>query len=651
VRGTQIQLFGAAFVTAGGGGVFNVLDNSLGNTLSRSRGDTNLHRDQGQITIEANSISDTQQVGILVDNGQRDASGNPHPASVRNVPTLNLNRVVPGVLIENNLVVNSGQAGIRISGQATDLTQPLASVPFVRGLNNTVYGNASRTGIGIDVVENASPTLLNNLVSNLAIGISVDPSSQTTVTGQNMFDNNGQNNVGFALDAGDIVTVPGEPVFVNAAARNFYPASIPDPLDPNGVIASQAIDSSINSLPQRADLAAVSQPLGIPESPILAPELDLLGIERVDDPDVESPPGSGSDVFKDRGAIDRADFDGPLAVLANPVDNVPPDTHADVNRVVLPPGQTLLNFTVQFVDTNGSGIDNSTVDTTKFTLKRNGVTLVDGTHYIFSYDRTNKLVRFIPVQGLWLPGSVFEITIVNNDSDPLKPGIKDLAQNLLEPNSANLETKFTIVLPSSALPDVAVSPATITVPEGNIGATNKAVFTITLAGVSAVDTVVNFATANGNNPAPTTKNATAGQDYVARTGSVTFAPGETSKTVEVDIIGDTQDEDNEEFRLNLSLPGGTPNATISTATGVATILDDDNPNITIANATIVEGDAPGTTNLVFTVTLSTAPTLPVTVDYTTASAGVGETFAVAGVDYTTTSGLLTIPAGATSIKI
>ena len=62
-------------------------------------------------------------------------------------------------------------------------------------------------------------------------------------------------------------------------------------------------------------MITIRQPLGIASSPILAPDLDLYGQQRVDDPAVASPSGLGQNVFKDRGAIDRSDFSGPTATL------------------------------------------------------------------------------------------------------------------------------------------------------------------------------------------------------------------------------------------------------------------------------------------------------------------------------------------------
>ncbi len=47
----------------------------------------------------------------------------------------------------------------------------------------------------------------------------------------------------------------------------------------------------------------------------------MVGQLRVDDPDVAPPAGQGQNVFKDRGALDRADFVGPAAILLNPIDN------------------------------------------------------------------------------------------------------------------------------------------------------------------------------------------------------------------------------------------------------------------------------------------------------------------------------------------
>lgn len=79
---------------------------------------------------------------------------------------------------------------------------------------------------------------------------------------------------------------------------------------------------------------------------------------------------------------------------------------------------------------------------------------------------------------------------------------------------------------------------------------------------------VNFATANAT--------ATAGTDYTAASGTVTFLPGVVSQVVTLQVLGDTAVEGNETFVVNLTSP---VNATILDNQGVVTITDDDNTAI------------------------------------------------------------------------
>jgi len=92
------------------------------------------------------------------------------------------------------------------------------------------------------------------------------------------------------------------------------------------------------------------------------------------------------------------------------------------------------------------------------------------------------------------------------------------------------------------------------------------VFTVTLSSASASKVTVKFATANGT--------ATAGRngDYTATSGTLTFNPGETSKTVAVAVRNDSTIEQNETFFLNLSSASG---ATIAVGRGTGTIVNDD----------------------------------------------------------------------------
>jgi hypothetical protein len=166
----------------------------------------------------------------------------------------------------------------------------------------------------------------------------------------------------------------------------------------------------------------------------------------------------------------------------------------------------------------------------------------------------------------------------------------------------------------------------VSVAEGNAGS-STATFTVTLSAAAAGAVTVNYATANGS--------ATAGSDYAATSGTLTFSAGQTSKTVAVTINGDATVEPDETFSVNLSAASG---ATIADAQGAGTITNDDVaplPTLSINDVTVTEGNA-GTTAATFTVTLSAAAASAITVNY----ASVDGT-ALAGSDYAAATGTLT----------
>ncbi|NJC32484.1 uncharacterized protein YhjY with autotransporter beta-barrel domain [Xanthomonas arboricola] len=111
-------------------------------------------------------------------------------------------------------------------------------------------------------------------------------------------------------------------------------------------------------------------------------------------------------------------------------------------------------------------------------------------------------------------------------------------------------------LPALSIDDVSVN-------EGNSG-TTTATFTVSLSAASGQTVSVNYITADGT--------ATAGSDYAARSGTLTFAPGVTAQGVAITVNGDTAVEPNETFSVGLS---GASNASIARATGTGTIVNDD----------------------------------------------------------------------------
>ena len=128
-----------------------------------------------------------------------------------------------------------------------------------------------------------------------------------------------------------------------------------------------------------------------------------------------------------------------------------------------------------------------------------------------------------------------------------------------------------------APPSLSVSDVSVT--EGN-GSAVSAVFTVSLSSASGKTVNVDHATADGT--------ATAPADYAAGTGSLTFTPGQTNKTVTVIVAGDSLDEIDETFTLNLS---NAVNATIADGSGLGTILDNDAlPIASVNDVTVTEGD-------------------------------------------------------------
>ena len=170
--------------------------------------------------------------------------------------------------------------------------------------------------------------------------------------------------------------------------------------------------------------------------------------------------------------------------------------------------------------------------------------------------------------------------------------------------------------------------------EGNSG-TNNYAFNVTLSNPSVGIVTVNYSTADGT--------ATAISDYTAATGIITFNPDETSKTINLTAKGDTTLELDETFTVNLSNATG---GTISQATGIGTILDDDRPIIvlTVADANAAESKKnPAQFNLTRTGTVTKA----LNVNYAIAGTAANST------DYQKLTGTVTFKAGSSiaTIKI
>jgi hypothetical protein len=196
------------------------------------------------------------------------------------------------------------------------------------------------------------------------------------------------------------------------------------------------------------------------------------------------------------------------------------------------------------------------------------------------------------------------------------------AQNTALLTIADNESALSITDATSAIEGSAAEPGTVT-------------FDLALSPASNQSVTVDYTTTNNT--------ALAGSDYAAKSGTITFEPGQTSQSVTISLIGDAVNEATETFSLTLANANG---ATIRDAQAVGTISDDDiAPSVSVGDASVTEGDT-GSVNAVFAVTLSGASSQTVTVSYAASNGTTNP--ATVGSDYTAANGTLTFNAGETT---
>ena len=257
---------------------------------------------------------------------------------------------------------------------------------------------------------------------------------------------------------------------------------------------------------------------------------------------------------------------------------------------------------------------------------------------------------------VFAPGDTVETITLTIVSDTTDEADESFFVDLFGPQSATIADPRSVITildddtasqppPPGSVPAISISDASVG--EGNSG-TVQTNLTVTLSSASSDYVAVDFATQDNT--------ATfSGGDYHSQSGRLVFAPGETSKIITVTVSGDTVDEQDESFFVNLT---NATDASIADARGVITILDDDTagttppppsgsvPSISIGDVSVVEGDE-DETRVSVTVSLSSATTNYVSVDFTTAD---GTAF-FSSADYWSSSGRLVFAPGDTSETI
>jgi chitinase len=177
----------------------------------------------------------------------------------------------------------------------------------------------------------------------------------------------------------------------------------------------------------------------------------------------------------------------------------------------------------------------------------------------------------LPTTVKFNAGETVKTVSVNIVGDTIDEADENFSVKLSNPSAGTIsQDTGTVTIRDDDGP--AISVADLSVIEGNSG-TKTAAFAVSLSAASPQAVSVTYGTSDGTASAPA--------DYTAASGTLTFAPGETFKTVNVNVVGDTIDEADEDFTLGLSSP---VNATIARAQGRAVIVDDDQPTVTVAGS-------------------------------------------------------------------
>ena len=260
------------------------------------------------------------------------------------------------------------------------------------------------------------------------------------------------------------------------------------------------------------------------------------------------------------------------------IDNdLPPKVSLSPASKTVGEGAGTANFTVRLSKASGKSVtlEYATTD----------VTASSGSDYTAA---SEKLV--------FTPGESTQTISVSIKDDSMDESNETFMVSLSSPSNTTLgsphEATVTIT-DNDPLPKVSLSPASKTVGEG----AGKASLTVSLNNVSGKEVKVKYATAADT--------ASSGSDYTAKSGTLTYAPGQEEKTISISILEDSTDEPDEAFTVDLSSPS---NATLgSTRSSTVTIRDNDVPSVTVSYASAAYQAIEGGSAAKVTVNLSARP--------------------------------------------
>ncbi|WP_319414306.1 Calx-beta domain-containing protein [uncultured Cohaesibacter sp.] len=246
-------------------------------------------------------------------------------------------------------------------------------------------------------------------------------------------------------------------------------------------------------------------------------------------------------------------------------------------------------------------------------------TLQDGSA-LWGSNNDVESTSYYPSSGTFTfePGETVGTIYIGIDSDYVDEYDENFTMVLSDPTNATLAggektlTATGVILDDDGTgSNLALFVSDPTIMEGDTG-TKQAVFEIQLSQAYSKDITLSYTTQDGT--------ATAGSDYTAKSGTVTFLAGQTTASVSVSVSGDTSVETQETFSLVVTPTSAIANS-VEDSSGIATILDEDSdtgsaPVISITGSSGEEGEY-----VAFTITLSEASDAEVTVNYKTLQDG------------------------------
>ena len=279
--------------------------------------------------------------------------------------------------------------------------------------------------------------------------------------------------------------------------------------------------------------------------------------------------------------------------------------------------------TASFVVTLGNSLGQASSNTVSVDYATSNGTAVSGSDYVA---QSGTLV--------FAPGQSVKTVVVDISDDATLEGLERFNLNLSNASGATILDGVGVAqigasdATAVALPTISVADMVVGEGEGYV----DLVVRLSAPGQNVV--TVNYATAYGSAFG-------GGSDFANADGTLTFAIGETTKVVRVELTDGTAAETLEHFRLNLSAPG---NATLAKASAMVSIVDNDTlvatPSVFVRD--VVVDEKAGTASFVVTLgnSLGQASSNTVSVDYATSNGT-----AVSGSDYVAQSGTLVFAPG------